>query len=334
MSEDKLILGLDLYSDQANEETNIFNRRETWNPQDYLEEKYLEFMTPHAFGYFSRLRPMFSFEVKSLSSINNFSHVLFRDGILFLLRFFKTYPKPNKLKTKVLISKDLAFIVPEAWKKNVLLYNTVVEPTKSSVVRDELVLSVSFGETSFCKESFETLSKLVKTKSEIKKVTILPFYNVIRGEDHLSYDRAYLFQQMEVIRRALAPLEIEFIEYSQRGHLSYEKVFYHCFHPGKVYFNDSRLDHEFYGGGALPIGTVLESYDVPLSPYHGMKILPFALDQKQLKLKTILNSLSDMSFSEPIPNRDKEDFFEIFYYSKSLLKLADELGRELFLGEA
>ena len=72
------------YGQMANEETNLFNRRANWNVEDALDEKYLEFLAPHSRSYFSRMRPLFSFEIKNLNGLNSFSHVLFRDGLVFL----------------------------------------------------------------------------------------------------------------------------------------------------------------------------------------------------------------------------------------------------------
>lgn len=329
MSEFKELFGLDLYSEIANEETNIFNRRESWNPEDCIDEKFSEYMRPHSLSYFSRLRPIFSFEIKELSSLSSFSHVLFRDGILFLLRFFQNHPEPAKLRTKILIQRELAFLVPKAWEENILLYQTVLKPSleKSEKSLKELFLTVTFGEKKLEEKAVQEICQKINEQSSIERITVIPFYNILRGEDFLSYDRASLFSQMDIIKTELSRFEIAFLDYSQRGTLNYGEGYFYQVNPGKVYFADSLLDHEFLGGGAKPLIKKESKQMVSLSPYHGMEISTFHLDKEQQEKKERLESFPRKFDSEPILNREKEDFFDIFYYSKNILKLAYELGK-------
>ncbi|MCR9202937.1 MAG: hypothetical protein NXH75_00025 [Halobacteriovoraceae bacterium] len=332
MSDFKELFGLDLYSEMANEETNIFNRRENWNPEDSVDEKFSEYMRPHSLSYFSRLRPIFSFEIKDLSSLSGFSHVLFRDGILFLLRFFQIHPEPAKLRTKILIQKELAFLVPKAWENNVLLYRTVFKSGLSELAepRKKLILAVTFGEMKLEKKAIKDICQNILKETSIEQVTIIPFYNILRGEDFLSYDRASLFSQMGDIKTQLSRYEIEFLDYSQRGILDYSECLFHQFNPGKVYFADSLLDHDLLGGGAVPLIKKESTKIVSLSPYHGMEVSPFQLDKEQKQKKERLDSFPKKFDSEPTLSREKEDFFDIFYYSKNILKLAYELGKGIF----
>lgn len=333
MNHFKELFGLDLYSDMANEETNTFNRRMSWNPDDTLDEKYIEYMTPHALSYFSRLRPLFSFEIKDLSSLSGFSHILLRDGILFLLRFFERFPEPKNVTTKVMIHKDLAFLVPESWQSNTLLYETVLKtPSKTKGAKkdkEKLLLALTFGEREIGRESIEKLCDRILEKRNLKEIVFLPLYNVLRGEDFLSYDRARIFSQMKVFQDLLRDKKQTFIDFSQRGGLDYGDHLFHQFNPGKIYYSDSQLEHEFLSGEATPLFEKVGKEVVSLSPYHGMALSSFHLTDQQSELKKKLLSFPHTYDSEPSLNREKEDYFEIFYYSKKLLKLAYELGKEI-----
>src|SRR5690606_8121446 len=75
---------IDCSSSLAKEETALFNHRRNWNPPDSIDDKYLQLITPYDLPYHNPLRPLFSFQIKSLDSLNAFSHILLQDGVYFL----------------------------------------------------------------------------------------------------------------------------------------------------------------------------------------------------------------------------------------------------------
>lgn len=331
-------LSLDLFSDISIEETNLFNRRDLWNPEDATDEKYREYLAPQSLSYFSRLRPMFSFEVKNLDKLSAFNHVLFRDGTLFLLRFFSQFPVPGKLRSKILIHKDCSFIVPEAWREHIICYETVQAHKVSKKSFHQLVWPLTLGELDFLEEDYEGAFEIIGKQGNIKNVYVIPQYNMPRGEDYLDYDRSKIFHQMKALERGLKGLDVIFIDISKRGGIDFNECLYLPFNPGKIYFSDSSFDHEFLGSGACSLTHTESDEYISLSPYHGMRLQSYesAVSEKrnQEKKRILFDQLGfplSSSFqNEPVVKRDTEDFYEIFYYSKSLLKLCRDLGRGIF----
>lgn len=329
------------YGQMANEETNLFNRRDSWNREDALDEKYLEFLAPHSHSYFSRLRPLFSFEIKSLNGLNSFSHVLFRDGIVFLLRFFINHPNPQGIKTKILIDRELAFCVPQPWRDHVLLYDVVMKPkdanqchvfsydSLSKAKNIVIILDLHENQEQECLKSF--VEEQVEKRDH---VYLLPFFNQMRGEDFLSYDRAEnLMSLKELFSEKVTVLNAS--DVSQFGHK--ESVFLHA-NPQKIFQSDSNVVHSFLRSG-WKSPSILEAKEqdfvIGLGPNHGMRICPFVLNEAQETLYERLHG--DLKFptgalfkSEPVIKRELEDYFKVFYYSNDLLKLSFELGRGLF----
>jgi hypothetical protein len=323
---------LDFFGDKANEETNLFNRKVSWNEEDPLDEKYIEFLAPHSRRYFSRLRPLFSFEIKNLRSLNGFSHILLRDGILFLLRFFQRFPEPTGFHSLLFIQEDMAFIVPEAWSSKVNLYKTVMYERKITSHPENLVLILNLHEL----QSPEILHKLIKDNSNgVKSLAILPFFNQMRGEDYLNYNRA---ENLNVLNELFSN-NVDLINQADIGAFSESEYFFINGNPQMIYYSDSSLTHNFLRSGwTSPIyDTIPKGTDdvVSLSPYHGMSMSKYIVPSWQKPLRKRL--FDDLNFprgefftNEPALNRDVEDYFKIFYYSKDLLQLSYELGRELY----
>jgi hypothetical protein len=324
------------YGDSANEETNLFNRRASWNEEDTLGEKYLEFLAPHSRSYFSRLRPMFSFEVKTLQGLNSFTHVLFRDGLVFLLRFFIRFPRPEGLKTKVLINKELAFAVPQPWRDHTLLYETVTLAQRSTSSdglekASGLVIILNLHENQEQSCLKQIVAKEVEKRQE---VYLLPYFNQMRGEDYLSYDRADNLMSL----KELFSNKVTVINGHDLAHLDGKScVFIHA-NPQLVFQCDSNVEHNFLRSGwKNPLLNQAGDGDfvVPLSPYHGMRLTTFEVDKKHGDLEARL--FKDLKFpsgslfrKEPVVNRELEDYFKVFYYSEDLLELAFQLGRQVF----
>ncbi|MCF8058920.1 MAG: hypothetical protein K9K67_06475 [Bacteriovoracaceae bacterium] len=325
---------LTFYGDEANEETNLFNRRENWNKEDTLDEKYLEFLSPHSRPYFSRLRPLFSFEVKELKNLNSFSHVLFRDGVVLLLRFFQRFPEPSGFHSKIFIHEDLAFIIPKTWCESVLLYKTVTIGKKGFDKKD-LVLILNLHEL---QDSDLLQSLVLKFKNDTRSLSILPFYNQMRGEDYLDYDRAESLEPLKDIFKG----DVRVINYSQLGHLNERESVFINANPQKLFCSDSSVVHNFLRSGwkSPAIENVETNIDniIRLSPNHGMTLSPFEVKNWQEDIRKRL--FEELEFpkgslfqEEPSLNRDLEDYFKVFYYSKDLMQLSRDLGRAMFLSK-
>lgn len=326
--------GLEFFTDVANEETNLFNRRPSWNLEDSLDEKYLEFLVPHSKAYFSRLRPIHSFEIKGLESLNSFSHVLLRDGLIFLLRFFHRFPMPGELQTKIFVHEDLAFTVPESWQNQILLYSSVSYFIPRE--RKNLIVCLNLHE----EQRIENLKELLGPHwSKREELFILPFYNTMRGEDYYSYDRTNTLGPL----KDLVPSHGKIVNLSDLTHLDAQDTEFINANPQKVYWSDSNLDHNWLRHGlSSPLikseNELSGDYGiVSLSPYHGMTLRRFRESEAQGRLRARL--FNELKFpegplfqNEPSFNRSLEDYYKIFYFSSGLLQLAKELGHEMARG--
>ena len=332
---------LDLYSEKANEETSTFNRKQSWNPEDTLDEKYLELLQPHSSRYFSRLRPMFSFEVKTLESLNLFSHVLFKDGVFPLLKFFHRFPTPGRLRTKVLVSINLCALVPDEWQEHVYYYELSFLKRKNEGKKALLVLNaMSF----FVDEkSLENdLSRIKKNLDAYEEYFVLPLYNVGRGEDYLHRDRSYVFDLFSILKEGLPSLKS--IALSAALAQIDENWNYHLFNPYRYYVEDCSLSHEMIRRRARPIlnGEELSNTGqrYQLSPEHGMNIYakPLKLRQTELEVKKYIYETIEFPkgriFSgEPNEARGEDDFFKSFYSTANFRKFSQNVGRRLSLDD-
>lgn len=332
---------LDLYSEKANEETSLFNRKQSWNPEDTLDDKYLELLEPHSGRYFSRLRPMFSFEVKNLESLNLFSHVLFKDGVFPLLKFFHRFPVPGKLRAKILISYSLRALIPDEWRQHVHYYQmkflTRESPGKSAL----LVLNAMnyfIDEESLKRE----LSLIKKSLGSYEEYYILPLYNIGRGEDYLHRDRSYVFNLFSLIREELP--NIRSLAPSSALDRVNESWNYHLFNPYKYYIDDCSFLHEVTRRRARPILTREEAPDggqfYQLSPEHGMNIYMDlgSLTHKELEIKKYI--YEELKFpkgkifhGEPNELRGEDDFFKSFYSTDNFRKFSQKVSRRLYLDD-
>jgi len=317
---------LSCFGHSANEETALFNKRSTWNRADTIDEKYLEFLAPHSQPYFSRLRPLFSFEVKSLTSLNAFSHVLFRDGVVHLLRFFQRFPEPKGLMSKILIHQNLGPVVPPAWRKSILYYR--VQAGERNSQKDNLFLHISFIQFHSDEKAIKNLRETLERISG--KIFVVTGLNVLRGEDFLNYDRSYAFDQSHQL---FTGLNVEFIDLgavtSALSLYKHESSFM-VFNPYQYWFSDSYLEHHFLNQGLNNLGEEAMSGDfIPLGPHHGMVIgkegKVCSAIEKEL-FQELGYPTGDLFSGEPSIDRNIEDYFKVRYTSSAFEKMAFDLA--------
>lgn len=320
---------LPCYGHSANEETALFNKRSAWNREDTIDEKYLEFLAPHSKPYFSRLRPLFSFEIKSLTSLNAFSHILFRDGVVHLLRFFQRFPEPKGLMSKIIIHQNLSAIVPPAWRKCILYYR--IQAGKRASQKENLFLYISFIQYH---SDERAIKKLRETLEKISgKIFVVTGLNVLRGEDFLNYDRSYAFDQSHQL---FAGLNVEFIDLQSASPAlssSKHESNFMVFNPYQYWFSDSYLEHHFFNLGLNRLEQDSMSGDfVPLGPQHGMVIAKegkiSSSVEKQL-FKEMGYPTGELFRGEPSVDRNIEDYFKVRYTSAAFEKMAFDLARKI-----
>ncbi len=329
---------LPCYGHNANEETAIFNKRPSWNIEDTIDEKYLEFLAPHSRRYFSRLRPLFSFEVKSLTSLNAFSHVLLQDGVLYLMRFFQRFPTPHGLMSKILIHENLGTLIPKAWKEHILYYRVQgSEATEVSNKKKNLFLYLSFAQFHSDEEAISQLRETLKSYQG--KVFVVTNLNILRGEDYLNYDRSFAFNHAH---KLFAEIDVEFIDFGNLGSaLSTFKLEsdFLVFNPYQYWFSDSYLEHYFYNQGISRSPEKSEKFDkgdicesIALGPHHAMVISEDFVASKSTHsfLYEQMQYPHGETFQrEPVVDRNIEDYFKVKYSSQALEKLAFSVAKKL-----
>lgn len=152
-------------------EVELFHSRDFWNQEDNIIESVTLALSPHSEIYYSSLCPIFSFELQKIDSLNLFSHVQLRDGLIFLLDFFLRNPEPKNLRTQISVESSMAAIVPESWRNQVSYYsyksNVDVKSTQGFyIVGLEKLTDQKFS---------EIISDINEMKDKgIKDITIIP----------------------------------------------------------------------------------------------------------------------------------------------------------------
>ena len=80
---------------------------------------YISQLSPYMLPYHSKIPSTWSFLYKSLTEFSAIDELIFRDGIISLLKFFRNHPEPLNVSTKFYISKSLLPFVPKKWQPNI-----------------------------------------------------------------------------------------------------------------------------------------------------------------------------------------------------------------------
>lgn len=80
---------------------------------------------PATESYFNPLNAVFSAQVLSLNTLRSRPVWFFRDGLVPLMWFFKTFASPKGVDSKLIVPLKFANVVPKAWHSNVKYYEAV-----------------------------------------------------------------------------------------------------------------------------------------------------------------------------------------------------------------
>ena len=78
---------------------------------------------PHGVEIHSLLNPLYLNSVRDFASFARHDYILVRDGFYPLMDFFYRFGRPGNSEVILLVHEKLQFLVPEAWKNNILTYN-------------------------------------------------------------------------------------------------------------------------------------------------------------------------------------------------------------------
>ncbi|WP_372656122.1 hypothetical protein [Halobacteriovorax sp.] len=182
---------------QTRDEIYLLNTIDRWRNLQDSQEDYEDIHTLNAQDYISSLNPIFLTAFKNLESLNNFSFIQSRDGILDLIHFFNLYREPRHTLTKILINSKFSHIIPNKWLSNIIFYED--RRTKDiSPETNTLVYESGFRNDSIDEDSLYKLTKKYKfdrlfiTGEALPKRTDLFHKEVSKCEEILNLKSKYL----------------------------------------------------------------------------------------------------------------------------------------------
>lgn len=296
-----------LNNDMYDEETSFFKLGPIHTSPDAALYFYNEFLSYHGKKYYSNAKPLWLYEVKNLASIGTYSFVQVRDGLLTLLNFFEQFPEPENIITKLLIKSNLSYIIPDAWEKNVYLYDNVLAHDKNHF-EDKLkksnyvFLLVTPDEGQYPIKAFrKKLQEIKKTLNflENKKAKI---FCVMAPTPHILIGMNKPKENIEPYEfsKALA-LEFqdnfEFITYEKLLSMKLSESAFIDLNLNNFFYSDSSLVNQLLSKGATPLN--LSEYEcLPdhndiqtlVSLNHGVKLhnqLPSDFDKLNATYKNL-----------------------------------------------
>ena len=111
---------------------------------------FFEVLSPAADAYVSALNPVFLLDVRSLSALEERPFWLVRDGLVPLLWFFRKFPAPRGLRSRLLVRRELAPLVPSAWRGSIGTYRMVGASPKLAAAEPRGLLIVGLVMPSYC----------------------------------------------------------------------------------------------------------------------------------------------------------------------------------------
>ncbi len=215
---------------------------------------------PSSEDFFHPLNPMYSFFFQRVEQLDFFKIVLLRDGAISLLDFFLRFPTPKGCKTQVLVPADLMFLVPDAWKPQLLAYR--MNDPKSFKLTKRLLFYGLISDTCLSWPRFQNV--MPEWLKQFPRDASVSAFFAVRNEpiDHLWVDRKTAFEFMSRFQPAFNNLPELLNAQELKGMLSKADV---------TFIN---LDLWRSGTGLCTIDNLAFGQEVQVFPrasYHGFK---------------------------------------------------------------
>lgn len=284
----------------------------------------------HWGGHYSNpLTPVFLYQIKTLSQLAPHPILFCRDGFFCLIDFFHRFPSPRELKTIFIINSAFSEHIPSAWKNNVVFYELGLLPqfnykdyeaTQDSLIIKGALLTSDRESTDLNAYILEMIQSV--RPSKFKKIKVCLWS---RDDYFLNNRWAFDADQSKRLNNFFPKLhemfysqkDVEFLDFPSLLNLkSYHRYSYLDILPTKAqYIGDDLTDFVLLSRGVFPV-TKLEKVSldkeefIPLSAYHGYRILPFSKidDSKVSKADADLTLIKKKFAIEPNDNLTS-DFF-------------------------
>lgn len=259
------------------------NNTETITDQ---ERTYLSYLSPFAEKYFGPTNPALLFGGVDVAQLMKKNLWTIRDGLIPLSMFFRDNTlKPEKVK--LMIHKDLWFIVPEEWRESVTYYDIVANTTYSQKNPPQrLIIMGSPNETLADPDEFaEDIEFIAKSlgKKNIDGMEIIGYFPNKRTDLWGRWQDENIFGYAKILFKEFK-LDIKFPEWQiLKNEINLKNSMYCEINRGH-FIKDTFPLHLFLSRGAGLLKTevekepLVEVNSIPLSLYHRMKI--YKLDEK------------------------------------------------------
>jgi hypothetical protein len=236
--------------------------------------------------YGSSLNSVFLSEIPNLEVFNKRPVWLVRDGLVPLLWFFRNYPKPGAIKSRLLIHEELVSVVPTAWIKHVGSYLTVTNfqegVLKPKASEPKFLFTGLLMDSIFSLDSVdEQLENLHKEfgpnfKKAEKTLCLFIRHDMFIPEDQSSFQVKFMVKLMQGLGSNVNVISLDELKLVSNWY-----GFYFQDWNAKRVVSDSFITHMALSRGAKMLDRgrpqVLGKVGrgerfVPLSPYHGMLI--------------------------------------------------------------
>lgn len=300
---------------QTADEIYLLNTVDRWRNLLDNQEDYEDIHTANAQDYISGLNPIFLTAFKNLESLNNFSFIQSRDGIMDLFHFFNLYREPNNTLTKILIKSSFSHIVPNSWLPNIIFYEDSIDSEISS--KTDTFVYVSGYRNSFIDE--EALRK-VADKYSIKRLFIcgeaLPKKSDIFHSEVAACEKAFSLKSKFLSYKGI-------FSFTEKDSVVYEDKY------SSIMFSKSFSTRMLINNGIKPLSFTNSSKDIIKdSPSTGIRIVTAKVNQQDpLKIYQWLDlnnreyKLTDYYEQLNNINNTRRFYFDSTYlFAKSILE--------------
>lgn len=290
-----------------------FSSSKLWMKDDQLLKKTMNWLGFHSESYSSPLRGCFLFELDTMQSLDYFSPVHARDGVLTLLQFFFKNPRPLTSNTLLLVHERLENLIPEQWQPNCLTYKKVPKtlPFKTTAKRNLIIMSSAFGpnhcSSIFAKTAIHYLSSLNRDIDNVVLVNFNSNYTDRKDfKDSTSKEQLDVFIQLT----ALFPDKVVFKSHLDLHAEDLSNSRYFDLNEYNYYYSDSAFEDLILCRGAKPLFQNQRNdqmFCLDLSFYHEIQIFPAYPKTNKKALEVFKSFTTSPEFIEKERNHKHSD---------------------------
>jgi hypothetical protein len=292
--------------------SSLFKNSQLWSLNSEQGRQMLRILGKHSHDFFSPLRTLFLFEIKSLEALSYFSPVLVRDGALTLLHFFYKYPEPTNPQGLILVHHRLRNLIPHSWRPHFLTYD--ITSTESSPVSQLLLIPSMFGPRQ-CRPKYvsETITAALKITAKGQyDITCCPIA-AQNQEDYLTLDRLtahYSELMIEICNNSRRPAQV--IKHSELESKDFSGWNFLDLNEYNYFYSHSYLEQFLLNNGAKPL-LDRQNFEpafltIPLSFYSRLKIYKLSEDLSSIDQSKHIQQALEAFAANPITSKEESEY--------------------------